>query len=157
MEAFDGFIAAISSEFKIKFIKEPDGEAYTADIEFENGRTQKILITLSKDESGDRIIHYYSVIAKLKHDSMELFKYSLEVNSSLDYGAIALMDGTLLAKRLDSSASLRAAKIHEIVNIYCRKSRRTRRDTYKKLRRQIGRRISIKLKNSIGSINIPAI
>jgi hypothetical protein len=98
MEVFDGFIAAIASEFKIQFQKDRDGDAYTTNIEFENGRTQKILITLSKDESGDRIIHYYSVIGKLKHDSMELYKYSLELNSSLDYGAITLMDGTLLLR-----------------------------------------------------------
>jgi hypothetical protein len=98
MEVFDGFIAAIASEFKMKFQKDPAGDAYTTNIEFENGRTQKILITLSKDESGDRIIHYYSVIGKLKHDSMKLYKYSLELNSSLDYGAITLMDGTLLLR-----------------------------------------------------------
>jgi hypothetical protein len=98
MEVFDGFIAAIASEFKMKFQKDPAGDAYTTNIEFENGRTQKILITLSKDESGDRIIHYYSVIGKIKHDSMELYKYSLELNSSLDYGAITLMDGTLLLR-----------------------------------------------------------
>ena len=97
MEAFDGFIAAIASEFKFKFNKDSEG-VYTTDIEFENGRTQKILITLSKDESGDRIIHYYSVIAKLKRDSMELYKYSLELNSTLDYGAIVLMDGTLVLR-----------------------------------------------------------
>jgi hypothetical protein len=98
MEVFDGFIAAIASEFKMKFQKDPAGDAYTTNIEFENGRTQKILITLSKDESGDRIIHYYSVIGKLKHDSMEFYKYSLELNYSLDYGAITLMDGTLLLR-----------------------------------------------------------
>ncbi|MFH0977136.1 MAG: hypothetical protein V1874_15245 [Spirochaetota bacterium] len=97
MEVFDGFIAAIASEFKIKFIKDSDG-AYTADIEFQNGRTQKILITLSKDEAGDRLIHYYSVIGKTKHDSLELYKLSLELNSTLDYGAITLLDGTLLLR-----------------------------------------------------------
>ncbi|MBN2039113.1 MAG: hypothetical protein JW864_03670 [Spirochaetes bacterium] len=97
MEAFDGFIAAIASEFKFNFKKDSEG-VYTTDIEFENGRAQKILITLSKDESGDRIIHYYSVIAKLKRDSMELYKYSLELNSTLDYGAIVLMDGTLVLR-----------------------------------------------------------
>jgi hypothetical protein len=97
MEAFDGFIAAIASEFKFKFHKDSDG-AYTTNIEFENGRAQQILITLSKDESGDRIIHYYSVIAKLKRDSMELFKYSLKLNSTLDYGAIVLMNDTLVLR-----------------------------------------------------------
>jgi hypothetical protein len=97
MEAFDGFIAAIASEFKLKFHKDSDG-AYTTNVEFDNGRQQKILITLSKDESGDRIIHYYSVIARLKRDSAELFKYSLELNSTLDYGAIVLMDNTLILR-----------------------------------------------------------
>ncbi len=97
MEAFDGFIAAIGSEFKLKFHKDSDG-AYITNIEFENGRKQEILITLSVDESGDRIIHYYSVIAKLKIDSMELFKYALELNSSLDYGAIVIMNGALILR-----------------------------------------------------------
>ncbi len=97
MEAFDGFIAAIGSEFKLKFLKDSEG-AYITNIEFENGRKQEILITLSKDESGDRIIHYYSVIAKLNHDSMDLFKYALELNSALDYGAIVLMNGALVLR-----------------------------------------------------------
>jgi hypothetical protein len=97
MEAFDGFIAAIGSEFNLQFRKDSEG-AYITNIEFENGRKQEILITLSNDESGDRIIHYYSVIAKLKTDSMELFKYSLEINSALDYGAIVLMNGALVLK-----------------------------------------------------------
>jgi hypothetical protein len=131
MEVFDGFIAAIGSEFKIQFQKDRDGDAYTTNIEFENGRTQKILITLSKDESGDRIIHYYSVIGKLKHDSMELYKYSLELNSSLDYGAITLMDGTLLLResillhhcepqRFMKSLIYIAAKADELEEIFTR-------------------------------------
>lgn len=97
MEAFDGFIAAIASEFKLKFHKDSDG-AYITNIEFENERKQEILITLSNDESGDRIIHYYSVIAKVKRDSIELFKYALGLNATLDYGAIVLMNGSLVLR-----------------------------------------------------------
>ena len=97
MEIFDGFIAAIASEFKIKFHKDTKG-AYSTSIEFENERTQDVLITLSKDESGDNIIHYHSVIVKLKRDSLELYKYSLGLNSTLDYGAIVLMEDTLILR-----------------------------------------------------------
>lgn len=97
MEVFDGFIAAIASEFKIKFHKNGEG-AYTANMEFENGRTQEVLVTLSKDESGDRIIHYLSIVGKLKTDSLELYKYALELNSTLDYGAIVLMDNKLVVR-----------------------------------------------------------
>jgi hypothetical protein len=97
MDAFDGFIAAIGSEFNLQFNKDSEG-AYITDIEFENGRKQEILITLSNDESGDRILHYYSVIARLKQDSQELYKYALELNSALDYGAIVLMNNALVLR-----------------------------------------------------------
>ena len=97
MEVFDGFIAAIASEFKIKFHKDADN-VYTTTIDFENGRNQEVLITLSKDESGDRIINYYSIVAKLKRDLGELYKYSLQMNSTFHYGAIALLDNTLILR-----------------------------------------------------------
>lgn len=97
MEVFDGFIAAIASEFKMKFHKDSEG-AYTTTVEFENDRTQDILITLTKDESGDRIINYYSIIGKLKNDSFELYKYALRVNSTLHYGALALLNETLILR-----------------------------------------------------------
>ena len=64
MEVFDGFISAIASEFKIRFHKDAQG-SYTTHLEFDNGRSQEVLITLAKDESGDRIINYYSIIGKL--------------------------------------------------------------------------------------------
>ncbi|MDY6933217.1 MAG: hypothetical protein SVZ03_03225 [Spirochaetota bacterium] len=97
MDYFDGFIAAIASEFKIKFHKDKD-DTYITNIEFDNNRTQEVLITLSKDESGDRIINYFSVIARLKRDSFELYKYSLKLNSTFDYGAMALLDETLILR-----------------------------------------------------------
>lgn len=97
MEVFDGFIAAIASEFKIKFQKDGEG-AYTASMEFDNGRNQEVLVTLSKDESGDRIIHYLSIVGKLKTDSLELYKYALELNSTFDYGALVLMDSRLVLR-----------------------------------------------------------
>jgi len=97
MEVFDGFIAAIAAEFKIKFHKDAEN-VYTTTIEFENDRTQEVLITLSKDEAGDRIINYYSIVVKLKTDLCELYKYALQVNSSLHYGALALLDNTLIIR-----------------------------------------------------------
>jgi hypothetical protein len=97
MEVFDGFIAAIASEFKIKFHKDSDG-VYTTNIEFENDRKQEVLITLAKDEAGDRIINYYSAIAKLKSDFYELYKYSLQLNTSLNYGALGLLNDTLILR-----------------------------------------------------------
>ena len=97
MELFDGFIAAIASEFKMKFNKTSEG-AYTTTIEFENNRSQEILITLNKDESGDGIINYYSVIGTIKNESFELYKFSLKLNSTFDYGALALLNDTLILR-----------------------------------------------------------
>jgi hypothetical protein len=97
MEVFDGFISAIASEFKIRFHKDAEG-TYTTNIEFENNRSQEVLITLAKDESGDRIINYFSVVGKLKKDLCELYKYCLQLNTTLDYAALGLMDDTLVLR-----------------------------------------------------------
>jgi hypothetical protein len=97
MEVFDGFISAIASEFKIRFHKDAEG-TYTTNIEFENNRSQEVLITLAKDESGDRIINYFSVVGKLKKDLCELYKYCLQLNATLDYAALGLMDDTLVLR-----------------------------------------------------------
>lgn len=97
MEVFDGFISAVASEFKIKFHKDKEG-SYTTRIEFENNRSQEMLITLTKDESGDRIINYYSLIGTLKKDLCELYKYSLQLNTTLSYGSIALLNNTLILR-----------------------------------------------------------
>ena len=97
MEVFDGFISAIASEFKIRFHKDAEG-TYTTTIEFENNRSQDVLITLAKDESGDRIINYFSVVGKLKKDLCELYKYCLQLNATLDYAALGLMDDTLVLR-----------------------------------------------------------
>ena len=97
MEVFDGFISAIASEFKIRFHKDAEG-TYTTTIEFDNNRSQEVLITLAKDESGDRIINYFSVVGKLKKDLCELYKYCLQLNATLDYAALGLMDDTLVLR-----------------------------------------------------------
>lgn len=97
MELIDGFIAAIASEFKIKFHKDSSG-VYTTTIEFDNNRSQDILITFTNDESGDRIINYYSIVGVIKHDSFELYKLALKLNSTLDYGALALLDDSLILR-----------------------------------------------------------
>jgi hypothetical protein len=97
MEIFDGFISAVASEFKIRFNKDDKGN-YTTNIQFDNNRSQEILVTLSRDESGDRIINYYSVIGRLKRDLCELYKYSLQQNTTLDYGSIALLNDTLVLR-----------------------------------------------------------
>ena len=76
MEIFDGFISAIASEFKIPFHKNKNGN-YKATLEFDNGRTQDVLVSLKKDESGDRVIHYNSVIATLKQETWDLYKSAL--------------------------------------------------------------------------------
>ncbi len=94
MELFDGFIAAIASEFNIKFEKDPE-ENYITTIEFQNERKQDVSVSISIDESGDRIIHFVSNIKKLKKDSSVLYKQSLEINSYLDYGAIVLEESNL--------------------------------------------------------------
>ena len=97
MELFDGYIAAIASEFNMKFDKESDG-IYNTRIEFENDRHQDVLIKLLDDESGDKMIHFYSNIMNLKDDSLMLFKHSLQINSELDYGAIVMKDDKLMLK-----------------------------------------------------------
>ncbi|MFW6365282.1 MAG: hypothetical protein ACOC2H_02275 [Spirochaetota bacterium] len=97
MQIFDGFIAAIASEFNITFHKTEEG-SYKTTIEFENDRSQEVLVMLSWDESDDRMIHYYSVIAQMKSDNGDLYKYALETNATLDYGGLALMDGTLVLR-----------------------------------------------------------
>ena len=127
MEVFDGFIAAVASEFKIKFHKDAEN-VYTTTIEFENDRTQEVLITLSKDEAGDRIINYYSIVVKLKTDLCELYKYCLQLNTTLDYGSIALLSDTMILRnsillkdcdplRFMKSLSFIAAKADELEEI----------------------------------------
>jgi hypothetical protein len=97
MQIFDGFIAAIASEFNITFHKTDEG-SYKTLIEFEDDRSQEVLVTLAWDESEDRMIHYYSIITQLKSDNNELYKYALETNATLDYGALAIMDNTLVLR-----------------------------------------------------------
>jgi hypothetical protein len=97
MQVFDGFIAAVASEFNIKFNKKSEG-IYTTRIEFDNNRSQDVLVTLGNDESGDRIISYFSIIAKLKQKSNDFFEYALKMNATLDYGAIALMENALVLR-----------------------------------------------------------
>ncbi|MDH4199117.1 MAG: YbjN domain-containing protein [Spirochaetia bacterium] len=95
LEIFDGFIDAVSSEFHIPFKKENDGE-YSAMVEFEGGRHQRVLISFGRDDQGDPMISYYSVICKLDEPSPDLFREALLLNTNLTYGAIALMDDNSL-------------------------------------------------------------
>jgi hypothetical protein len=132
MEIFDGFIAAIASEFKIKFHKDAEG-AYSTNMEFENNRSQEVLITLSKDESGDRIINYYSIVGKIKQDICELFKYALQLNTTFHYGALALLNNTLILRnsillrdcdpeRFMKSLTYIAAKADELEELFIKKN-----------------------------------
>ncbi len=132
MEIFDGFIAAIASEFKIKFHKDAEG-AYSTNIEFENNRSQEVLITLSKDESGDRVINYYSIVGKVKQDICELFKYALQLNTTFHYGALALLNNTLILRnsillrdcdpeRFMKSLTYIAAKADELEELFIKKN-----------------------------------
>ncbi len=111
LEGFDGFIAAIASDFKINIHKESD-HVYLAKIPFEGGRNQDVLITLNHDEAGDNTINYYSVIARLKKDSCELFKTALSLNATLHYGALALMDNALI---IHNSVLLRDYEPHRFM------------------------------------------
>jgi len=98
MEIFDGFISAIASEFKIPFRKDNQGN-YTTTLEFEDGRSQDVLICLKEDESGDRVIHYHAVvIAPFKHSSKNIYKTMLEQNLTLDYGSLALDKDALVMR-----------------------------------------------------------
>lgn len=132
MEVFDGFIAAIASEFKLKFHKDSEG-AYTTLISFDNDRSQQVLITLSKDEVGDRIVNYYSIVGKLKGDFGELYKFALQTNSSLLFGAMALVEDTLILRdsmllqecdprRFMKSLTYIAAKADEIEEVLLKKN-----------------------------------
>ena len=131
MEVFDGFISAIASEFKIKFHKDAEG-GYSTTIRFENDRHQDVLITLNKDESGDRDINYYSIVGTLKKDSGELYKYCLQLNATLDYGAVALLNDTIVLRnsilledcdpmRFMKSLTYIAAKADELEEILIQK------------------------------------
>jgi hypothetical protein len=95
LEIFDGFINAVSTEFHIPFKKEADGE-YSAMVEFEGGRHQKVLVTFDKDDAGDAMINYYSVICQLDDPSQELYREALLLNTTLTYGAIAMMEDNSL-------------------------------------------------------------
>lgn len=132
MEVFDGFIAAVASEFKIKFHKDSSG-VYTTHLEFENGRSQEVLITLTKDEAGDRVINMYSVVAKLKDDFFEIYKYSLQLNATIHYGALALLNDTMILKtslllkdcepvRFMKSLTYIAAKADELEELFVKKN-----------------------------------
>lgn len=131
VEGFDGFIAAIASEFHITIHKESE-KVYVAKIPFEGGRSQEVLITLNEDEAGDNTINYYSVIAQLKKDSCELFKTVLAMNATLHYGALALMENALIIHnsvflqdyephRFMKSLTYVAAKADEIEEILIKK------------------------------------
>ena len=132
MEVFDGFIAAVASEFKIKFHKDSQN-VYTTKLEFENDRSQEVLITLSKDESGDRVINLYSVVVKLKDDFFELYKYSLQLNATINYGALSLLNDTLILKtslllkdcepaRFMKSLTYIGAKADELEELFVKKN-----------------------------------
>ncbi len=97
MEIFDGFISAIASELKMPFHKAKNGN-YRVNLEFDNGRSQEVIVSLKMDESGDRVIHYHSKIVSLKSDTWDLYKSSLQQNLTFDYGALAL-DGDTLVMR----------------------------------------------------------
>lgn len=132
MQIFDGFIAAIASEFKIKFDKKEEG-SFTTTIEFENDRKKEVLVMLSWDEAEDRVIHYYSQIANLKADDGSLYKYALETNATLDYGSLALVNNSIVLrnailleecdpKRFLKSLIYIAAKSDELVELLVEKN-----------------------------------
>lgn len=95
MEIFDGFISAVASELKIPFHKGKGGH-YTTTLEFDNGRSQDMEISLRNDESGDRVINFHSVVAKLDKDNWELYKNCLRMNMEFDYGSLALRGNELV-------------------------------------------------------------
>jgi len=95
LEIFDGFIAAIGTETKLTFNKESDN-TYSTNLEFEGGRKQKVLVFLDTDDTGDSTVNYYSIICRVNEDDIELYKKALALNTSLTYGAIALMDDSLV-------------------------------------------------------------
>lgn len=95
INVFDGFIAAVSTETRIPFEKEEEGR-YRATVSFANGRKQNVLVLLDKDDMGDPTINYYSIICDLETDDVDLFKTALQLNVSLTYGSVALLDGSLI-------------------------------------------------------------
>lgn len=97
LKTFDGFIAAVSTETKIPFHGDEEGK-YTAELQFDNGRGQKVFVVLDTDEAGDGIVRYYSVICQLSEEqqTLELFRDLLKLSVSFDYGAIGLTGNTLI-------------------------------------------------------------
>lgn len=99
LEPFDAFIAAVAAETHIPFKKQKDG-VYLANIEFEGGRHQKVTVALKKDESGDSIIEYTSLIAEIQEKQCDLYQIALETNMNLTYGALAIDNGNLVIKQV---------------------------------------------------------
>ncbi len=128
LEIFDGFIAAIQVEMNIHFIKETENR-YFADIPFEGERLQKVLVFLDEDSTGDSTVNYYSVICKINTDEVTTLLNALELNLSLDYGSIALMEEMLVihqtyfVKDLDPERFIKslfyvAAKANELQDLF---------------------------------------
>lgn len=98
IDAFDSFINAVSVETHVQFEKIKSGH-YEVNIEFEGGRQQRCTVRLSKDDSGDLTIEYYSVICEVLTDNVQLFKNALRLNLALTYGALSLMGNHLILKQ----------------------------------------------------------
>ena len=131
LEAFDGFIAALNTETKIPFFKESAGR-YTAEISFEEDRKQKVLVFLGTDDSGDSTINYYSKICKMPDPNIDTCRAALELNVTLTYGAVALMEGSLVIhqtyflKDMDPQRFMKsllyvAAKADELEELFTKK------------------------------------
>ena len=95
MEIFDGFISPVASELKIPFHKGKGGH-YTTTLEFDNGTSQDMEISLRNDESGDRVINFLSVVVRLDMENMELYRNCLRMNMEFDYGSLALRGNDLV-------------------------------------------------------------
>lgn len=89
------FISAIEAETHVEFKKESE-DTYIARIEFEGGRFQKVMVSFSKDESGDPTVEYYSRVTEITEENTELYKTALKINLQLIYGALAVLDNHLI-------------------------------------------------------------
>ena len=131
LEVFDGFIAALNTETKIPFFKESAGR-YIAEVSFEENRKQKVLLFLDTDDAGDSTINYYSKICEMPDPDIHTCRAALELNVTLTYGAVALMEGSLVIhqtyflKDMDPQRFMKsllyvAAKADELEELFTKK------------------------------------
>ena len=99
MQMFDEFILAVETETKLKFYKdegEEEKNSYYTNVSFQENTTQKIFVSIKKDETGDLCMQFFSKVCKLEDSSYEYLKNILEINTNISYGALCLKNSNII-------------------------------------------------------------